>query len=150
MTWTAKWRKVLVLWLGFAVSPLSMCAQTVCDITCSFPASPRHSARPEEAFRGSPKGSAGTHCHELAGSGDEHPATFPNPKAACHQDNCITREIRMAPTVAQGKLRAAPLDRIAPPGAVRFATPPVTERHRPPNPSVKFTAVLAVSEILRI
>lgn len=154
MTWTAKWRNFLVLWLGLAVSPFSIGGQTACDITCSFrgtslPDSPRHSPKSEEAFRGCHQRSAGTHGHASADLGDGGPATCLNPKAACDQDNCIVVEIPIAPTVGRGKLSTASLDRIAPSDAVRFEAP-LTLRHRPTDSLMRFAAVLAVREILRI
>jgi len=104
----AKCRHLLAMLLVFAVSPLSMCAPTVCNITCSFGGTAVLGPRligPErkQAVNGSVKRDAGMHCHGPADSDEAHSAAFRNHRGPCHKEKCLSPEVVVRPALAQGK-----------------------------------------------
>jgi len=156
MAVSAKWRNLLVLWLVFAVSPFSMCAQTVCEFSCSFheatvPDSWLHSPKGHGALIGSAEPSAGMHCHKLSDSAGAHSGAFVGGNGVCQGNGCVSKEFAAAPATAQSKLSNAPAReiRIEAPSAIAHATTAVGERHRSCNSCIRFPEILA-SGTLRI
>jgi hypothetical protein len=158
MALTSQWRSVLAALLVFAVSPLSTCAQMVCNITCSFHGTMvRDSSlsRPKrnESLPRSVNQSAAMHCHDPANSDGTHPVAFRSHNGACHRDSCVSSEgAAAASVVAQGNWSTAPTDVIAAQlsSAIPLAMPALTGRHRSRNYCVACPDVLAASGTLRI
>src|SRR5262249_5305802 len=113
MVMSAKLRNLLVLWLAFAVSPLSISAQTVCEFSCSF-----HKTTVRDPDLSNPKRNealvysvkqSDMHCHDQADSSGTHLRAFRNPKGACHRDTCGSPEVAPAASIiAQGKWSTPP------------------------------------------
>lgn len=155
MAMRAKWRNLLAMLLVFAVSPLSMCASTVCYITCSFHdaalAGPGRTGRErQEAANGSVKHDAGMHCHGPADSGGAHSAAFRDHQSSCHRQKCVSPEAVVRPVLAQGKCadRAPAINK--PAAAMSNATPSFAARHMSRDSRTRLPDVFAVSGILRI
>ena len=156
MAMTAKWRSLLALLLVFAVSPLSMCASTACNITCSFhdatiPGPRLIGPEPQEPVQGSVGHDADMHCHAPADSPGAHSVAFRNHQGPCHREKCLSPEVVVAPTLAQGK-SADPTQAIdvEPSAAISPATPSWAACHLPRNSHTRLPDVFAVSGILRI
>ena len=108
MAITAKWRSLLAMLLALAVSPLSMCASTVCSITCSVLGATVRGARltgPERkvAVRSSVKHDAGMHCHGPADADGRCSVAFGNRKGPCHREKCVPPQGVVRPTFAERK-----------------------------------------------
>jgi hypothetical protein len=156
MAWTGKWRNFLALWLAFAVSPISISAQTVCELSCFFHEttvsdSRFHSPRGHEALTGSAERSAGMHCHKLSDSVGARSGVFVHRYGVCHGDNCFSTDATGTPATPQSKLSNAPAQEIRMEArhAIPLAAPAVAERHRPRSSCVRFREILA-SGTLRI
>ena len=158
MALTAQWRNVLVALVVFAVSPLSMCAQAVCDISCSF-----HEGTVPDPGLDSPKGDEGQirsvnqskamHCRELANPDRTHPCAFRSRDGSCHGDSCVSLEgAAAASVVARGNWSTAPTEVFAAElsSAIPLAMPALTGRHRSCISCVACLDVLAASGTLRI
>src|SRR5689334_23839585 len=108
MALTAQWRNALAALLVFAVSPLSMCAQAVCNINCSFhegnvPNPGLHPPKGDEGQIHSANRSKAIHCHELGNSVRTHPCAFRSRDGSCHGDSCVSLEgAAAASVVARG------------------------------------------------
>jgi hypothetical protein len=156
MAMTAKWRNLLAMLLVFAVSPLSMCASTACNITCSLDHATIPGPRligPErrEAVKSSVKHDAGMHCHGPADPDGAHSMGFRNHQGPCHREKCLSPEVVAAPALAQGKC-ADPTQAIdsEASAAVSPATPSLAVRYISRNSRTKLPDVFVVSGILRI
>src|SRR5215475_1047478 len=104
MAMSAKLRNLLVLRLAFAVSPLSISAQAVCEFSCSFHKTtvrdPELSnPKRNETLVRSVKQTTGMHCHDQADSNGEHLRAFRNPNGACHRDSCGSPEVAPAASI---------------------------------------------------
>jgi len=157
MAWTGKWRSFLALWLVFAVSPLSMCAQTVCDLSCSLHEttaydSGLHKSKGHEALAGSVKRSADMHCHKLSDSPGTHSGAFVDRNGVCHGNNCLLAEVGTAPAAAQVESSNAPARGIGLEAlnAIALGNPALTGVHRLPESCVRCSDAFAVSGTLRI
>ena len=157
MARTGKWRNFLALWLVFAVSPLSMCAQTVCDLSCSLHEttaydSGLHKSKGHEALAGSVKRSADMHCHKLSDSPGTHSGAFVDRNGVCHGNNCLLAEVGTAPAAAQVEssnalAQAAHIQTL---NAIALGNPAPTGVHRLPESCVRCSDAFAVSGTLRI
>jgi hypothetical protein len=157
MAMTAKWRNLLAMLLVFAISPLSMCASTVCSITCSFLGATVRGARltgPERkvAVRGSVKHDAGMHCHGPADAEGRRSVALGNRRGPCHGEKCVPPEGVVGPTLAERKCTGpTPSVRIEPSAGISQWTPPSVVPHRiPRNFLTGSPGLFAVSGTLRI
>jgi hypothetical protein len=155
MTMTAKWRSLLAMLLVFAVSPPSMRASTVCDISCSsrevtVPGSRLNGPAGRPAVTGSVKHDAGMHCHSPADSDESHSAALRNRQGRCHKDKCLSAEVVVIPAFARGKCtrpsQVIPTDL----STVPLAKPSPARRDISPNSRTRLAEVFAASGILRI
>jgi hypothetical protein len=156
MAMRAKWRNLLATLLVFAVSPLSLCASTVCYITCSFheaalAAPGRIGPERQEAVNGSVKHGAGMHCHGPADSDGAHSAAFRDHQGPCHRQKCLSPEVVVRPALAQGKCAdRTPAINIKPAAAISLTTPSFAARRMSRDSRTRLPDVFAVSGILRI
>lgn len=156
MAMTAKWRNLLAMLVVFAVSPLSMCASTVCSITCSFLGATVRGARltgPDRkvAVRSSVKHDAGMHCHGPADADGRRSIAFGNRQGPCHGEKCVPPEGVVRPTLAERKCTdPTPSVRSEPPVGSQ-GPPPLAVPHRiPRNFRTGSPGLFAVSGTLRI
>src|SRR5215469_8480655 len=155
MAMIAKCRHLLAMLLVFAVSPLSMCASTVCNITCSLGGTVFLGPRligPErkQAVNGSVNRDAGMHCHGPANSDGAHSAAFRKHRGPCHKEKCLAPDVVVRPALAQGKC-AQPTQAIRiEPSAISLGTPSFAARCLSGNSRTRLRDVFAVSGILRI
>ena len=153
----AKFRNLLIVLVVFAVSPLSVCAQIVCDISCSFqeatvPDSGHKSSKPNQILTTSVNHSTRMHCHEAADADGASSSAFRNLHGACHKDNCASYQIGAVPAIPQGKSSTAPAHVIGVEAStvIALATPALVALHRLRNSRTIFSEVLAASRTLRI
>ena len=153
---TAKWRNLLAMLLVFAVSPFSMCASSVCSITCSFQRSAAPGSRligqqSSEAVRGSGQHDARMHCRGPADSEGAHSVTLRNRKDLCHRDKCLSPEVVVGPTFAQRRCTGpTPAVDIDPLAGIPLATPSLVARYLSSHSRKRLPDGFAVSGILRI
>lgn len=156
MAMAAKWRNLLAILVVFAVSPLSMCASTACNLTCSFhdaaiPGPRLIGPERQQAVEVSVKHDPGILCHGPADSEGAPSLAFRNHQGPCHREKWLSLEVVVAPALAQGKC-ADPTQAInvQPSAAISPATPSLGVRHRSRNSRARLPDVFAVSRILRI
>lgn len=151
----AKCRNLLAMLLVFAVSPLAMCAPTVCSITCSFHEAavrgPRLIGPGPKGVIGSVKHPAGMHCHGPANSDGAHSGAFRDHQGPCHKEKCLSPEVVVRPALVQAKY-ADPTQaiRIEPSAAISVATPSFAARPSSRSSRKRLPDVFGVSGILRI
>lgn len=156
MAMTARWRSLLAMLLVFAVSPLSMCASTVCSITCSFLGATVRGARltgPERkvAVRSSVKHDAGMRCHGPADADGRRSVAFGNRKGPCHGEKCVPPQGVVRPTLAERKCTIPTPSIRTEPSAGSQGPPPLVVPHRiPRNFRTGSPGLFAVLGTLRI
>ena len=154
---TAQWRNLLAMLLVVAVSPLSMCASTVCGITCSFlgatvRGAPLAGPERKVAVGGSVKHDDGMHCHGPADADGRGSGALGNRKGPCHGQKCVPPERVVGPILAERKSAGpTPSVRSEPSAGISQGAPPLVVPHPiPRNFRAGLPGLFPVSETLRI
>lgn len=102
----------LVVLLALALSPLSACAQIVCNVTCAFQEghAPHSGMNAAPGSNGSLDGdkSTGMHCHGERDVAARDARVSANPNRECQPDSCVSSEGGATPAVSERDALHAP------------------------------------------